>query len=751
MGIINKTNYKILTFRHLCTVVLVGLVAINLSCSSTKCVPEGQHLLKGNSVVNMEAQDGKGFKASQLVPYMRQNPNSRWFSVLNIPLYIYNLSGSDSTKWSNRMLRRLGEAPVVYDSLEMRKTCLEMQNAMHSFGYFDASVTSEAKTKGKKCVVEYKVWPGRKYKIDSVRYDIEDDSIRVLLDERMHRRRGLKRGMDFSSANLDAERKRISQTLNDLGYYKFNKDFIHYEADSTGMQGSVDVVLHLMKYRASNNSQETNHKKYIVSDISYRSNDGTTIPIRPKVLENNTSIKKGKPFSSADLQKTYNNFSQLQAVRFTSIRFDERPDTSLLDCNVFVSTRKPNTISFQPEGTNTAGDFGAAASLTFTNNNIFRGSEQLSIQLRGAYEAITGLEGYQNKNYNEYNVEAKLSFPRIIAPFVSGRLNKIASMRSELLVSYNLQNRPEFHRRVFTSAWRYYWKSTNGRYSYRFDFMDLNYVHMPWISATFKKEYLDDVSNRNSILRYNYEDLFILKTGLNFAYTKSSHAVRANFELGGNLLNGISRVLNLKKNADGQYTLFNIAYAQYVKGDFDFTQLVEFDSKNTLALHFGMGIAYPYGNSNILPFEKRYFSGGANSVRGWNVRELGPGTFKGTDGRIDFINQTGDMKLDLNMELRTYLFWKFNGALFVDAGNIWTLKNYKDQPGGQFKIDEFYKQIAVAYGLGLRLNFDYFVMRFDLGMKAINPAYYNKRDHFPIANPRFGRDSSFHFAVGLPF
>ena len=133
------------------------------------------------------------------------------------------------------------------------------------------------------------------------------------------------------------------------------------------------------------------------------------------------------------------------------------------------------------------------------------------------------------------------------------------------------------------------------------------------------------------------------------------------------------------------------------------------------------------------------------------MRELGPGKFKGTDGRIDFINQTGDMKLDVNMELRTYLFWKFNGAIFVDAGNIWTLKDYKDQPGGQFKIDEFYKQIAVAYGLGIRLNFDYFVMRFDLGFKAVNPAYTNKSEHYPIANPRFGRDSSFHFAVGMPF
>jgi len=168
-------------------------------------------------------------------------------------------------------------------------------------------------------------------------------------------------------------------------------------------------------------------------------------------------------------------------------------------------------------------------------------------------------------------------------------------------------------------------------------------------------------------------------------------------------------------------------------------------------MHVGLGIAYPYGNSKVLPFEKRYFSGGANSVRGWGVRELGPGRYKGTDGNIDFINQTGDMKLDLNAELRTFLFWKFNGAFFVDAGNIWTLKYYEEQKGGQFRFDEFYKQIAVSYGLGLRLNLDYFVIRLDMGMKAINPVYDNKRQHFPILNPNFGRDMALHFAVGLPF
>ena len=179
--------------------------------------------------------------------------------------------------------------------------------------------------------------------------------------------------------------------------------------------------------------------------------------------------------------------------------------------------------------------------------------------------------------------------------------------------------------------------------------------------------------------------------------------------------------------------------------------MIPLDNNNQLTLHAALGVAYPYGNSTVLPFEKRYFSGGANSVRGWSVRGLGPGSFKGKDGAIDFINQTGDMKLDMNMEFRTFLFWKFYGAAFVDAGNIWTLRKYDEQPGGQFKLDSFYKQIAVAYGLGLRLNFSYFILRFDMGMKAINPAYETKEEHYPIVNPRLSRDFAFHFAVGLPF
>jgi outer membrane protein assembly factor BamA len=164
-----------------------------------------------------------------------------------------------------------------------------------------------------------------------------------------------------------------------------------------------------------------------------------------------------------------------------------------------------------------------------------------------------------------------------------------------------------------------------------------------------------------------------------------------------------------------------------------------------------VGAAIPYGNSTVLPYEKRYFSGGANSVRGWTVRGLGPGKFQGSDGRVDFIHQTGDLKLDLNVEWRSHLFWKIDGALFVDAGNVWTLREYEEQPGGQFLVDEFWKQIAVAYGIGFRLNFGYFILRLDGGMKAINPAYDSGRLRYPAIYPHFARDFQFHFAVGLPF
>ena len=597
----------------------------------------------------------------------------------------------------------------------------------------------------------YVIHPGERYHIGSVDYDIQDSSIARILRTDNTKYQGLKTGEPFTLARLEEERSRIVRILADSGYFRFHKDFIMYGADSVSGTREVDLMLHLLRYRAEGSTHEEPHPRYTVNSVNFLSNDSNKVHLRPRVLRRSTAIRVGAPFSASDLQRTYNNFARMQAVRYTHIKFRQQPDTTLLDCDITISTNKPSSISFQPEGTNTAGDLGAAASVTYENRNLFRGSELLSVQLRAAYEAITGLEGYQNKDYQEYGVETKLAFPRFLAPFLSRAFRRRSVATSEVSVSWNLQNRPEFHRRVFSTAWRYRWNEPKHHIAYRFDLFDLNYVYMPWISSTFKHDYLDSVSNRNAILRYNYEDLFILRTGFGITFNDGENAVRANIELAGNFLKGVSKLLNMQKNANGRYTFINIAYAQYVKFDVDFTRLFQFDQRNSLAFHVGFGVAYPYGNSTILPFEKRYFAGGANSVRGWRVRELGPGSFKGTDGRIDFINQTGDMKLDLNLEYRTFLGWKLHGAAFIDAGNIWTLRSYAEQPGGQFKFDKFYQQIAVAYGLGLRLNFDYFILRFDVGMKAINPAYETSRDHYPLVHPNFKRDFAFHFAVGLPF
>ena len=703
-----------------------SILLLTTACSTGKYVQEGEYILDKVAVVS----DQSDYNAAPLSQYVRQKEKPKLFSLFRNPF---------------------SRKPVIYDTLQARLSCQDLMTAMQNEGYMNAGVSLYTETKGKKLKATYLLHPGQPFLIGKVNYNIQDEGIQQLLHLDQTDNQHIKPGMRFTVETLDNERKRIAGLLSDNGYFRFNKDFIHFTADTVMGRKDIALTLQLRKYKSNSNSPEVDHTRYLIRDVLFQSNDSDRIHLRKQVLLNATAIKEGRPYDASALQRTYNNFARLQAVKYTNIKFAEVPDTNLLDCHIQISTNKPSTISFQPEGTNTAGDLGAAASITYTNRNLFHGSEQLSIEFRGAYEAITGLEGYQDQNYTEFSVETKLVFPRFLAPFLSKSFRRRQTASSEWAVSWNFQNRPEFHRRVFSSAWRYRWSEPKHHLNYRFDLLDLNYVYMPWISSTFKRDYLDNAENRNAILRYNYEDIFIMKAGFTVSYTDGVDAVRANFESAGNLLNGVSKGFGFKTNSQGQHTLFNIAYAQYVKLDFDYTHLFQFDKRNALALHAGLGVAYPYGNSTVLPFEKRYFSGGANSVRGWSVRELGPGKFRGTDGRIDFINQTGDVKLDLNAEYRSSLFWKLQGALFIDAGNIWTLRNYAEQPGGQFKFTEFYKQIAASYGMGLRLNFDYFILRFDVGMKAINPAYESEKEHWSIFHPKLSRDFDFHFAVGLPF
>ena len=720
-------------------------------CAETKYVPDGQYLLDEVKVT----VDGhnRDITPTRMKNYVRQQANAQWLSVAKLPLMTYSLSGRDSTKWMNRLLRGMGEQSVIYDSIMAAQTCNDLQQMLRNNGYFDGRVELWTKTKGKKLKAIYKLYPGEPYYLGNVDYQIADEGIVSLLQLDNPKMWGLQTGQQFIADNLDRERKRITTLLNDKGYYRFHKEYIRYEADTLGGNRRVNVKL-LLAANKTAGGVDTLHTRYKMRSVDYESGspNDTVIHLRKKVLTESTYIRPGDYYSGSGLQNTYTHFGRLGAVKYTNISFREVPDTALLDCKIQLQTNKPSTLSFQPEGTNTSGDLGAAASLTYQNRNVFHGSENLSIELRGAYEAIKGLEGYSNQDFIEYSVETRLKFPRFLMPFLSYDLRRRVNATSEVSLLYDLQDRPEFHRRLVSAAWRYRWTPLDKNIQYQLDLIDINYVFMPWISKTFHDLYLADVSSRNAILRYNYQDLFITKLGFGFAYNNGRIALKTNLETSGNGLDAISRLIDAKQNDQGQRQVFNIAYAQYIKGDIDITRNIRLDYSNQLVLHVGLGIAYPYGNSTLLPFEKRYFSGGANSVRGWSVRGLGPGKYKGHDGRIDFINQTGDMKLDLNAEFRTHLFWKLDGAMFVDAGNIWTLRDYADQPGGKFSLRELPSQLAASYGMGFRFNFDFFIVRFDLGMKAVNPAYADEdEEHYPIIHPRLSRDFAFHFAVGLPF
>ena len=754
---------------------LVGLSLTLLllsACSTTKYVPEGEYLLSRVDI--KDAEHTGGVNTAQLRNYLRQKPNASWFSLYKLPLATYSLSGRDTTRWVNRTLRAMGEPPVLFDSLLALRTCADLRQQLRNEGFLRAGVDMTVSSKGrKKKRVSYELHPGKPYAIGRLSYDIADTAIAKVLwgiEGETSTLPGslLREGMTFNVATLDAERKRLATLLADSGYYRFHKEYITYRADTISPSSRLSPVVPAESREAPQLSAITSpskialtlqlapadHRRYWLRHISYASGNpqDSVIHLRRHVLQECTHIEEGDHYRSSALQNTYNHFGRLQAVKYTNITLLPVEGTDSLDCHIQLQTNKPSTISFQPEGTNTAGDLGAAATLTYQNRNLFRGSEVLSVELRGAYEAIRGLEGYSNQDFLEYSFGAKLQFPRFLMPFVYDELRRRANATSEVSLLYDLQDRPEFHRRLLSATWRYRWSFPNRHDRYQLDLLDLNYVFMPWISDTFSNEYLDDDNSRNAILRYNYEDLFITKIGFGYTWAHGGTALKANIETSGNLLFLGAKTFNSEKDANDHYRVFNIAFAQYAKADLDLSHIFQLNRDNQLVLHAGLGIAYPYGNSTVLPFEKRYFSGGANSVRGWTVRTLGPGRYKERDGRINFINQTGDMKLDLNAELRSDLFWKFSGALFVDAGNIWTLRQYREQPGGQFRFSELLDQLAVSYGLGLRLNFDFFILRFDLGMKAVNPAYETEQEeHFPIVHPRFSRDYAFHFAVGMPF
>lgn len=432
----------------------------------------------------------------------------------------------------------------------------------------------------------------------------------------------------------------------------------------------------------------------------------------------------------------------------------------LLDVYILLSRNKKQSITLDVEGTNSEGDLGFGVGATYQHRNLARGSQLFTARLRMNYESLSGsFNGLINDRYTEYAGEVGITFPRFEFPFAPLSMRQRFNVTSELAISGNYQERPEYTRIISGAAWKYKWVNRTNTRRHEFDLIDINYVYLPERTNDF----LDAIAPDNPLLRYSYEDHFIMSMGYRYYNSNKRipsavgrtrgiqpmvYTIRASAETAGNLLYLGSRILAHRPD-DGVYEVFNTRFSQYVKGEVDYALTRNFDHRHSLAFHVGAGIGFPYGNSRVLPFEKRFYAGGANGVRGWGVRTLGPGSYNSHNSVTYFMNQCGDIRFDMSVEYRAKLFWVLEGGAFIDAGNIWTIHNYENQPGGMFHFDTFWKQIAWSYGIGLRMDFNYFLLRLDLGIKAYNPA--EGQERWPLLHFDWHRNTAVHFSVGYPF
>lgn len=779
------------------TILVTGLSLLLLmsACSTTKFVPEGRMLLDDVGVL---VNDSTGtFTSRELKTYLRQRPNNKFLNLTRMRLGMYNLSGMDSTKWWNKWVRRMGEPPVLFDAEATENDARQLLRAANNAGFLHASVRTDSfpDHDRRRTRLNYYVELGLPHIINSIGYRFPNDTVRriVMMDSL---RFPIHVGDRLDRDILEEQRDIIATGMQNRGYWAFGKEYVTFVADTAQDSRLVDLTMTVLQPKQRPDTTDAvaaitaRHRRYIVRNIyyipdfqgadypdprTYRAKDtvdykGITILygdkpyLRPGVLEENCYFKRGEIFRAHDLNNTYSALGRLSILKFINIRLIPvgtiGPD-GLLDIYILLTPDRSQSFSLEVEGTNSEGDLGVALALGYTHRNVGRGSEQLTARLRGSYQALNGnLEGFIHDRFMEYGADVAVSFPKFKFPFLRESFKKKIRATTELNLSLNYQERPEYTRIVSAAGWSYKWARRNDPSRYVWTPIDISYVYLP--AST--NDFIDQIAPDNPLLRYSYEDHFIMRAGFQFYHNTKRPPVpgmrntlqrhvftyRVNTEIAGNLLFAINSIFTPRRNFHSEpYKVFGIRYSQYFRADGDFSYICSFDSRNALACHVGLGVGVPYANSSIMPFEKRFYGGGANGVRGWSVRTLGPGRFPSTNSQSDFIHQCGDIRLNLSVEYRAKMFWVVEGALFIDAGNIWTIRDYESQPHGVFRFNNFYKEIALAYGAGIRLDFEYFLIRLDLGMKARNPAI--NQEPWPLIHPNWHRDHAFHFSIGYPF
>ena len=714
-----------------------GLLAIGClllafsSCNTTKYVPEGQYLL---NKARVKCVDDK--TVPDMRSYLRQKQNTEIFGFWKLQLHVYNTAPTDTTTKSKKRLARnafkMGEPPVIYDEDLTRISMQQLEQQMSNMGYFHAEVDTQVVIKDRKVDITYLITANQPYKIRHYEVDVPVAAVQEIAESN---RCKVHEGDQFSTATLDEERERIATVLRNRGYFYFEKAMLEFTADSSLNSHEVDVRLQFSPYVLQMDSAELARlwTQYTVREVKYTLDKPF---LRRNALRAASRIRAGERYAEWRVERTYARMNALPPVKYVDIAFTPVGD-SLLDCNITISRGRVNAVSAELEGTYSAGDWGIAAGLTYMNKNIFHGAEVLTIGGRGSYEWRA-----DGGRAIEARAEAGLRFASNV----------------NVKIGYNYQYRPkEYERSMATATLGYYYHSPGSKWTHQFNLVDINYIYVPWMDSLF----LDRISKKSTILKTSYDNHFIVDWSYMVSYTsydprfpnRSYVQLGMRAETAGNALYALSLAAKLPKDDYGHYALWRIPFAQYAKGDIQFTCHGIITPQHHLVGHIGIGVAMPYLNSDVLPFEKRYFAGGANSIRGWQARTLGPGTFRGVNGARVYDLQVGDIKLDVNLEYRYKVIKFLELAAFLDAGNIWTIHEYADQAGGLFEWDQFYKQIAWSYGVGLRFDLSLFIFRVDFGVKLHDPSRIEEGKQWRTAGNGlcWKDDMTFHFAIGYPF
>lgn len=776
-----KLGKNNITFFKLALILSVLLL---FGCRSTRYVPDDRYLL---SDIDIKI-DNKQVDKNEVANYLKQKENLKILGFIKFHLWLYNISDKNKEK---SLLREIGEPPVIYDKGLHEKSKEQIIQYLYNKGYYQAKVSDEIELKNKRAFLTYRIQTGEPYMIRNVKYEVKDTAIAKYIDQ-TNNETLIKSGDIFDVDVLDKERTRIRRILNDEGYYKFVEDYIHFRIDSSLNSKIADVNIIIENPGLSTEGNEYSHKKYKIKDyeISIYNPDknGTSglireytdttklcnytfyhngkLPLNKNVIIKTIENYPNELYNKTEEERLYNNLFSLRQFKYVNIQFNENTGykdslNGYLTGKIYLPMQVKQNYSIDIEGTNTSGNLGIAGNLNYQHRNLFGGAQIFDFKLRGATERQVSISGGNTSiyNMNEIGGEAKLSFPGFIFP-VDEHMLKLYSMPfTYFSMAYNFQDRQNYTRTLVNATFGYQWKSTSDINHY-FNLLDLNAVRIFRFDSTFFN------SIQDLYIKYSYTNHIVSATNYSFIYNDQDlkkkpgyNYVRINLEAAGNTLWLYNRITGQKSynldgseapvNSPGYYKIFDTRFAQYLKGDIEYRYGYRFDKYNSFASRAFLGVALPYGNFDVIPFEKMYFTGGANGIRAWQVRSLGPGSY--VPGENEYPNQSSDIKIEANIEYRFNIIWNLEGALFVDAGNIWAINNSDNREGAVFSFNRFYKEFAIGTGVGLRLVTNYFIIRADIGMKLRDPSRPDGSRWIPGGRSYQGSDFNLNIGIGYPF